>query len=734
MDRSSPDDSVLIETLKDLIISRKGSVALSQLQGDYEQMEGRKLPELKMKSLLKYNNVFHCIKPVNGQEERWDVRFDVKARMNRNQKPPQKKFNPAMIPRTMKNPVVRNRSWTFSINNSINNNNNYQQNLNVTDMEPMSLTDMRQRTINKDPAPLMKLTMPLSERLKKRGELSPQDIIAAKVVQMPESWDKTPGTSYDKLIQYCQLNKIQPPELKFLKTPFAKNTFRCQVTVRDKTFMAYNDSFPTENEAQEASCRVAVKEIQREEQLSKHPLDVSSDFEIVRRIWTMIRTSIGGVFIKHIAELYIDTYSLSPPENWHQLVKQYNGKLFTFEINILNKEPVMFATGDVESFDGCLISNSHSIQHIPELKFPWEEKLWNVFVTSAFSTNDICARLIGSEYSGALDKLMTEIEMAMMNDKNQRPTEIECGLVYLTSIAECWHRIKVVEINGNQANCVCIDNGDIEWITINEIFECPPEFLTIAPQAFKLSLFGLEDFENDPNVAQQPLFEPLVFKSLVGEIMMEKKTWSNNKLQPIKMILYDTSTDEDINLNETLMSSILKSIPTPLLSQKDNNQVIVTHIGDDGIYCQMVKSWTYMQQLINNLPKTDLAKHNGLYMDKADKKRIYLIYDPKSKAWFRARMERFMDGDQQLMYYVDYGIKTMIKVNDIYRLDKLSFILYFYPPQALKFGLFNVQLTDDVKKRLMALLPSGRQALVSEIFLSFKYFLIILTFLFLNQF
>lgn len=695
----APSDEALTETLKTLIMSRKCPMTTAQLKHDYEELEGKTIPELKLQSLMKYNSVFHLIRPVNGEAEKFDVRFDARSKMMNRQKP--QKY----IQRSIKGPVMPRTRYTVTINN-----NNYnQKNFNGDGTQP--LADLRQKLNRSQPLPPMpKLTMPLSERLKKRGELSPEDIKAANAVKIPETWHNSSSSDYDKLLKYCQVHKLDSPELKFLENPLAKGSYKCQVTISGKVYMAFNEVFQSKAEAQDACCRVAVQELKREEELLQNPLDDSTDAEIVKKIWMMVRSSAGGVFIKHITVLYIDTYKLSLPENWHQMVKQHEGSQFNFETNAFN-EPIMFAIGDGDvevSRPVGLVSS----QQISELVYPWDEKLWNVFVTSAFSTNDLCGRLIGKNYSDALDKLLIEIEITMMTSK-QRPSEIQMNHIYLTSISECYHRIRVVETNGQQVNCFCIDNGEYEWIQFEDIYECQPEFLTIAPQAFKLSLFGLEDFENDPNVAQQPLFEPLVFKSLVGEVMIDKQCWSRNKAQAIKMILYDTSTDEDVNLNQSLMNSILSSISSPALHQKDNNQVIIGHIGDDAVYGQLVKSSVYIQQLINNVAKDDLAKHRGFYVDKADKKKIYLVYEGKSKSWFRARLERLMDGDAHQMYFVDHGYKALVKANDIYRLDKLSMVLFFYPPQVVKFGLFNVQLTNDVKKRLVALLPSGRQALVS---------------------
>lgn len=297
----------------------------------------------------------------------------------------------------------------------------------------------------------------------------------------------------------------------------------------------------------------------------------------------------------------------------------------------------------------------------------------------------------------------------MMSGK-EKPNEIKVNHVYLTSIAECWHRVKIVEINEKEVNAICIDNGDFEWIATDDIFVCKPEFLKVAPQAFKITLYGLEEFENGLNSSQ--IFEPLNYKIFVGEIMTSKEQFDANKSK-IKMILYDTCTDDDINMNEELMNTILQSVSAPTLNQKESNQVIITNIGEDGIYCQLAKSSGYIQQQINNISKEELTQYRGLYPDKSDKKKVYLIYDGRLKNWFRARIEKLMDGDSHWMYTIDHGYKTLVNVQDIYRLDKVSYVLSLYPSQVLKCGLFNVAFNDENRKRLLGLLPIGRSALVS---------------------
>lgn len=698
MDRSLSDEA-LTESLKSLIISRNAPVTVAQLQREYEEVEGRKIPELKLQQLLKFNKVFHYLKPQNGQEERYDVRYGARIK-------PQKKFTG---PRVAGRPVIaRNRlpsvvATAASANNitaTTNNNNIYQKNF------------------NGNPKPIAKLTMPLSERLKRKGELSPEDIkIVIDLESNSDKWYSGQGSSFDKLTKYCQLKNINPPELKFLNNPLTKGGFKCQVTINGKTYNDYNcnEFFATKNEAQEASCKIAIVELKREEDLFRNPIDMSNDYDIAQKIWMMIRSSIGGVFFKHMPNLYVETYMLSLPDNWtQQVVNQFEGQLFKREINAFNEE-ILFAIGDGSVKGGVQVplEKSSTTQCIPELVLPFQDKLWNVFVTNAYSPNDICARLIGSDYSDALDKLLNDIEIIMMS-KKEKPSKILLNHIYLTSISECWHRVKVVEVSEKKANVICIDNGDYEWISVNDIYVCKPEFLTIAAQAFKVSLFGLEEFENDPNMSQQSLFEPLNYKSLVAEVMTTKEQYKENN-SVVKMILYDTSTDDDINLNETLMNSILQTVSAPVLSQKDSNQIIITNIGEDAIYCQLAKSSIHMQQLINNVSKDELAQYRGLYADKSDRKKVYLVYHDQLKNWFRARVDRLTDGDAHWMYLIDNGYKTSVNMRDIYRLDKVSYVLSLYPPQVLKFSLFNVPFTEDTRKRLLGLLPTGRTALAKVV-------------------
>lgn len=199
---------------------------------------------------------------------------------------------------------------------------------------------------------------------------------------------------------------------------------------------------------------------------------------------------------------------------------------------------------------------------------------------------------------------MNDIDVYMLTDK-KRPISIVCGQIYLLSISECWQRVRVEEINKENGKCLCffIDFGDEEWHTMEQLYICEPKFLILPPQAICFSLFGLEDFAENPNAKKH--LDTLNGRSLVAEILTKKETYENfnndnnssqsgnniNKnggITKIQCVLYDTSTNEDINLNPLILNQISDDTQPPELKRTGVNNVNITHIHENGeIYLQI---------------------------------------------------------------------------------------------------------------------------------------------------
>jgi len=72
-------------------------------------------------------------------------------------------------------------------------------------------------------------------------------------------------------------------------------------------------------------------------------------------------------------------------------------------------------------------------------------------------------------------------------------------------------------------------------------------------------LWELEDFADDPNVASH--ITDIVGKTLIASV----KSLPSAKNLGVGVVLYDTSTEEDLNLNIMVLESISKNAVAPQL-------------------------------------------------------------------------------------------------------------------------------------------------------------------------
>lgn len=120
-----------------------------------------------------------------------------------------------------------------------------------------------------------------------------------------------------------------------------------------------------------------------------------------------------------------------------------------------------------------------------------------------------------------MDSLLNDIDISMLTDK-QKATSIQASQIYLITIAECWHRIRVDQLNETESECLCffIDTGEEEWHPIHDLYVCASSFMRVPPQAINCSLFGLEDFEENPNA--KPELELLSGKTVIAQLISKK--------------------------------------------------------------------------------------------------------------------------------------------------------------------------------------------------------------------
>lgn len=293
--------------------------------------------------------------------------------------------------------------------------------------------------------------------------------------------------------------------------------------------------------------------------------------------------------------------------------------------------------------------------------------------------------------------MVTDIELELMKEK-QIPKSFNVGQIYVVLVNECAYRVRVEKVDDSRRQCFCffIDEGDLRWYDMNEMYICQNKFLKLAPQAIRFALHGLEEFdENDfaKKHLEDVLLNPRI--TFVGQIFTKKEDYiaqeeSDDLEAIVQVVMYDTSTDDDINLHPIIVERICADIPPPELVHSTLTPVIVSHISDNGdVFCQLLKNGLhYVNKLIHKLTQPEAHdRSQTLATPNSTNKTLFLIFDEEAHRWCRGKL--ISEGKQgNTMFLVDYGKTKVVPLSKIYRIESLNQALLTFPPQAIQVKLY----------------------------------------------
>ncbi|XP_055386753.1 tudor domain-containing protein 7-like [Condylostylus longicornis] len=544
--------------------------------------------------------------------------------------------------------------------------------------------------------------------------------------------------SVNSLIDYCMARGFPEPRFNFVQPKFMHKKIYCSVTINGKTYTTIPKYFTDPEIAKAACAAIAIQEIKETElAILSYPVCTDTDSDLLMKIYQELNLNhaTNGIFLNGLPKVFESKFQQTLPDHWVSLIEK--SKLFVLE-KTADGNTILFPKFGIDETNYLTTEQDELI--IDPLQLPWDNKYWNLYITHCASTIEVWARIVDKEYSQQLDSLLNDIDLEMLTDKT-RPGSLTTGQMYLVCISECWHRVRLERMNKGAGKCLCffIDFGDDDWLSMDQLFICDKKFLKLPPQAVPFSLFGLEDFAENP-VANRHLNEMLMGKTLIAQIFTKKETYEAkniskssssfggssedlNEIIKIQAVLYDTSSNVDIVLNPLLINKICDDTPAPELKQNGANNVNITHVTDNGdIYLQILDSGLhYVQKLISQLVESkfqqDQYKVNATDMGTSN---LYLIHDKDDNRWYRGCLaeDKIENQDNVFkMYYVDYGFTKRINISNIFRLESLSAALSRYPRQGLKAKMYNLPpLNEFVLGRLKALLPPDSLAIVKLAF------------------
>lgn len=433
-----------------------------------------------------------------------------------------------------------------------------------------------------------------------------------------------------------------------------------------------------------------------QENLSAVPLDDNTT--IAKRLYEVLSKYRGGVIEKFLPEVFQKSTGSKLADHWPTLINSFSG-YFTVESSSLGH--VVYANEIIEP-----VEKDH------KLTLPWLKPQWNVFITNIQSTTMVWGRIIGPEYSNKWDDLVTEIEYWLkLKGEEQKPVAVKMHEFYLCIQDSCVHRVRCEEVDLENKRFMgfFIDTGHQEWLSIDAAIFCDEKFLALPGQALQFSLSGLEALEEDPH-AKDVLEGALLEQTVVADI--KTKAEDNEEDAAIPVVLYDTSTQDDVNLNLEIAENIVDAVAPPQFNAKGYTKVKVTHVTNNGVvYCQVSDSGVeFVEKMIDKLvmDKDTLSMHQGLYKSvpvQTTTVAQYLIHSGGS--WQRGVLRMRTNNDPSGVHDVhciDTGREVSVKESAIYRLVDMSRILSKYPALAIRCHLHSVTLSPSTVERIRELL------------------------------
>ncbi|XP_073691887.1 tudor domain-containing protein 7B [Garra rufa] len=321
-----------------------------------------------------------------------------------------------------------------------------------------------------------------------------------------------------------------------------------------------------------------------------------------------------------------------------------------------------------------------SSQTVPSLVIPREEYP-SVLVVEASDTNYVILRYIGEGYSKAQEKLEDEMREFYGQDINK--VALTSPLVgQLTAIRaeeeEEILRAQVCEVMADNVKVYYVDHGFSEVISKSKLFELHEKFYRLPFQATKCKLAGLESFSQEQAVLKR--FESMATgKILLAEILEREHV-------PL-VVLYDTSQDDDININAACMKALQdKSLESPLKVNSAYMNVNVTSVCSDGtIYCQVPSRG--LTKLNEILEKTEHYFHSQVTSELLVSrpfcgKNCLARYKGK---WSRVKITNLHGSRVLDILFVDVGVQASVEVTELREIPPpLLRDLISTPAQVLK--------------------------------------------------
>ncbi|XP_013191242.1 tudor domain-containing protein 7 isoform X2 [Amyelois transitella] len=508
------------------------------------------------------------------------------------------------------------------------------------------LSNLRDRLNTVDLIPLQ-LPAANNECLESSGPVT--SVVPAHNLEPPPN-----STSVIKLEWTCRKLGLPQPVYKVydIRQKCEPVIYDCTVKVgATYTASSYPDSSPSEELAKEVA---AVKLLGMMEGAGSGNLPTSAPASALAGLVLLVAEHEAGLWANMVPHLYRQKFSENLPKNWQELIESCPKIIKDRVVNGLlvllpNKEEVPLPYIESISLEDVKDND------LPPLQFP-EDDYWNVYITVANSTLEIWLRIIGPEYSDAFELLLAD----MANYYEHSGTIVDKSMIiknawYAVNLDDGgWQRAKILEIEEDSATVFLGDHGDDDVVILNKIKILEPQFRRLPAQAVLCRLEGAEELSACEAGAA------LVRRRLPGEVLVAAPVPRHDPHDPaVAVVLYDTSTQRDLNLNKEIVQDFCIS-GAFTITQKPC-EVEVGCVSEEG------RVW------VPPAPPPAAA--------------LYIVRTLAGD-WVRCTIISGLDGEGTVRtQLVDSGLILRAPLSSLVPLQAFSPALNAYPPQAIQVRL-----------------------------------------------
>ncbi|XP_016890620.1 tudor domain-containing protein 7A isoform X3 [Cynoglossus semilaevis] len=429
--------------------------------------------------------------------------------------------------------------------------------------------------------------------------------------------------------------------------------------------------------------------------------------EVRQKIKELLSKYSQGLWAHALPKLFVETYKMPFPDHiLDNLSLLLNMCSVEYSITRGKKKTILYNKTDTEDaniteskeFKGQPLPSGIEILApvLPPTLVRPSEQYPSVLVTDAKSSNTVTIRYVGENYSTAQEALEDTMRLFYTQCSRQHRVVSSLAVGQLVAVrgedGEEIARGQVMEVMAfNKVKVYYVDYGFSLETSGGNLLELHQDFLSLPFQANNIQLAGLENFSS------LPLVQPCLEKLAVGKILLIEIVQPCQQLELPVAVLYDTSGDDDVNINSICLKTLQdKTMDNPLVVNVTYQDVCVTNVCANGtIYCQLpCRGTARLGKLLEEAEvfyKSQITSESLVSRPFSGK---FCLAQYKSQ-WSRAEITNMYNSRVMEILFIDLGISATVEVTDLREIPPpllKDFIII--PPQAIKCQLVDLKVPE----------------------------------------